>query len=398
MRQTLEFIAETIVERSIPIKNLLVLSETSKRDTLVSLLQKYSPAEYSSIEAKEITYSDYIWKDCLADEFKKIEPQGETDCYIPQQIESNQVIYDSAVSFLTNELKENSDFICHLLIGGGGIGKSSLCCALVTALEKEGNTIPFLISSEEIRNYTEDNNYNPDFIHGPYELYEIQSKCNDYKSTMERKLFNLALLSGNITIIIDGLDEFPSIFGGKFDTKVFLDSVSEIHSELGKSKIIITSRDQKFLENNEILNLNFNKFELLGFTEQTCKKYLRRRFAEHEDRIEISNEIFKKFQKSSLAKTDRIVPFFAEVLCNIYDDIKSVEEVKTKLIDSNLPYECLNTLTDKIIYSVFIREEIRHIYPISALEMFEIFCTFTAKYGKNWELTNLKSDLKMSYD
>jgi hypothetical protein len=397
MKQTLERVSREINEKNIDVEQLLVLSETSKRESLRSVLMMLGDAKYSTIHSKEYSYAEYIWSECIDDEFKVIKECVEVENYIEQRIKG-QPDTETATEILLKALTKKGDKSFHLLLGGGGIGKSSLCDNVIHQLSKEDKIIPFLISSQEIRTYMEDNDYNPDYINSPYELFEIQLKVNRSFSSLDKKVFNLGLLSGNIVIIIDGLDEFPSIFGSKFNTKEFLKSLSDIHSELGHSRVLVTSREQKFLDELDEEDGNVNILELLGFNTFECTRYIRKRFKGCDEFEKVVATVKDKFESSSFYKGGVVVPFFAEVICDMYDDASDVCDGFFESENTSLPFKCLGEITDEIIFSIFEREKGRHKYPISAKEMFELFCDFTARYGRKWNLDVISDDLKMMYD
>ncbi|CAK1864541.1 NACHT domain-containing protein [Vibrio crassostreae] len=398
MKQTLVAAAKKLDDSGIPVNNLLVLSETSKRDKLIDYLREVNPKKFSNTLSKEITYREYIWQYCIDEEFKVGDKPIEIDFYTEQEMTDENGDEYPAIEKLVETLKSKSDYISHLLIGSGGMGKSSLCLSLINKLTESDN-IPFLISSEEIRKYCEDNNYNPHRINDIFDLYEIQAKCNFHLNVLDRKKFDLALLSGSLTIIIDGLDELPSIFGEKFDTRLFLESVSSIHSELGNSRILITSRDHNLLNDEEMDMLNINKFELLGFQEKDCIRYVRKRFRDiytTEELNDICRDIVSKIKDTSFYEDGRIVPFFIDVVCNIYEEYEGFEG--TDIASSeDIPYKCLNNVTDGIIYSIFERETIRHSIPIPSIDVFDIFCHFSAMYGKRWDVEQVEQYISMMY-
>lgn len=398
MNQTLQAAAKRINEDSIPVDNLLVLSETQKRESLLEYLIKENPEKYANTKSRELTYRDYIWQYCIDNEFKVVEKPIEIDFYTEQEMKDEYGKEFPAIEKLVDILESKSDYISHLLVGSGGMGKSSLCLSLINRLTSSNN-VPFLISSEEIRKYCEENDYNPHSTNNIFDLYEIQAKCNQHLNILDRKRFELALLSGSLTIIIDGLDEFPSIFGEKFDTRKFLESVSNIHSELGNSRILITSRDHNLLNDEDIDNLNINKFELLGFQEKDCIRYIRKRFKEIytlDELDKIGKDVVNKVQETTFYEDGRIVPFFIDVICNIYEEHEGFNEANPKY-SQDIPYQCLNNVTDGIIFSIFEREKFRHSIPIPSHDMFDMFCYFSAMYGKRWDIEQIEQYIEMMY-
>ncbi|MBF4335029.1 NACHT domain-containing protein [Vibrio anguillarum] len=354
---------------------------------------------YSRIQAFETTYNDFIWKNCIGDDFKVSEEIPKVNYYTDQEMKCGEEIYSSSVDKLADILSSNSDYISSLLVGDGGCGKSSLCVSLYSKLAQNNNCVPFFISSEAIRNYVEETNYIPDFIGGLYDLYEIQAKCNQQRVILDRKKFDISLCAGNIVIIIDGLDEFPSIFGDKFDTSVLLTSISESHSQLGKSRILITSRDTKFVDSEQFSQLDIKKYELLGFKESDCKRYIRKRFRGKADNIDnIASMIVSILQENTFEMDERVIPFILVQICNIYESSDSIEDFTNFFGKTNLPFKCLNTFTDHIVYGIFKREKNRHKFPISAYEMLNLFTEFSARHGSQWPLDKIMEEVGLLYD
>jgi hypothetical protein len=352
-----------------------------------------------NISAIETTYNDFIWRNCIGDDFSVSDEVPTVNCYTDQEMRCNEETYSSSVDELADVLSSNSDYISYLLVGDAGCGKSSLCFSLYTKLKNNESCIPFLISSEAIRNYVDDKNYIPDNIGNLYDLYEIQAKCNEHTIILDRKKFDISLCSGNIVIIVDGLDEFPSIFGDKFDTNILLSSISDSHSQLGKSRILITSRDTKFVDNERFDDLYIKKYELLGFKEIDCKRYVRKKFKDQFDGIEkIVSMIIDILKNNTFELDDRVIPFILVQICNIYnssDDKNDFTDFFTKM---DFPFKCIGSFTDHLVYGTFKREKARHKFPITALEMFNIFWTFSAKYGKTWPITKVVEDISLLYD
>ncbi|EGR0892593.1 hypothetical protein EOE71_18845, partial [Vibrio cholerae] len=177
---TLVAVSKKINEKAIPTERLLVLSETAKRESLLQYLKKENPAKYSNVNATEITYQEYIWNYCIDNEFKEIDKPIEIDFYTEQELKDSSGNVFSAIDKLVESLETRSDYISHLLVGSGGMGKSSLCLSLINRLADNNKNIPLLISSEEIRKYCEDYNYNPHVATNIFDLYEIQAKCNQH--------------------------------------------------------------------------------------------------------------------------------------------------------------------------------------------------------------------------
>ncbi len=94
----------------------------------------------------------------------------------------------------------------------------------------------------------------------------------------DQKTFELLILCGNLIIIIDGLDEFVSIFQEQFDTNEFLKSIHDLHLELGQSLVILTSRKNEIIEKINLSEIGIERIDLLGFDKDHLEKYSRKYF------------------------------------------------------------------------------------------------------------------------
>src|SRR5690606_28355922 len=112
----------------------------------------------------------------------------------------------------------------------------------------------------------------------------------------------------------------------------------------------------------DLESTSIKHYELLGFKSENCRAYLKKRFNRYTNTEEVCEKIISKVESSLLFGGNRIIPFFVDVISNIYE--ASLEEEGDNFdFDINhteTPYPSLNEITDHIIYSVFEREKTRH--------------------------------------
>ena len=94
-----------------------------------------------------------------------------------------------------------------------------------------------LIQAEAIKKYIADRGVVQSRIESIYDIYELYAKYQGHGKLFERSTFDLAVVCGNLTIIIDGLDELSSLFQDKFDAGAFLESLKQLHDQLGSCHI-----------------------------------------------------------------------------------------------------------------------------------------------------------------
>jgi len=402
--QTLDKAAEEICYRFKNINTLLILRPREKKKGMASFESILKEKGYhKNPSINEYTYDEYVWEYCIDSEFKNIVPPDAIEFYTSQEvIDSEGKLSSSGVNTLSDELLKPSDFSANLIIGSGGIGKTSLCLTLVNKLikEKSENYLTILIRSEDIRKYIDDAGINSLYINDIYDIYEMQAKYLKHINVFDRNTFLLSILSGKIIIVIDGLDELSSIFGDKFDLVSFLRSLTKLHDELGETRILLTTRENNSISQELIAELNINVYNLLGFNISNCKKYLNTRFKHNDDKEAIILKITHQIDKCSLSGEERIIPFFVDVIANIYEDnLNSGNDDDTfELSQEKTPYPSLNEINDHVIHSIFIREKVRHKYNISSLEMIDLFKAFNIELGDKWDINEASVLIGVLYE
>lgn len=404
IQQTLIRAANDIIEQSIDIKNLIVIRPKSKKKNTQSIddiIKNISNGQYTILNLEEYTYKDYIWTYCIDDEFKIKTLPDTIDFYTHQELDDGNKIHISAVDTLYEQLISEQDYSAHFVIGSGGIGKTSLCLSLVKKLiENQSDCLTLFIRAEDIRKHIETNNITPSEINNIFDIYELQAKYLNHSILFDKKTLELAIVCGSIIIVIDGLDELSSIFRENFDINKFLKSISNIHTELGTSKIILTSRDSNLIISDKFSEFNIKKYELLGFKQRNCENYISKRFNRYDNVDNIIKKIMEQVECTLLKGGERIVPFFVDVISNIFEDNISTEDERLdfNFDNSKTPYPSLNELVDKIIFSIFEREKVRHTSSIEPTEMVELFCTLNIEIGDHWRNQNLYETLTILYD
>mgnify|MGYP003601535196 CR=1 FL=1 len=396
INQTLRRAVDEIIHRKIPITNLTVLRPKEKRknsESIDTIFLEKSGRTFNSLNLVELTYEDYVWNYCIDESFKTTEAPDAIDFYTSQELASASQTYGSAINHLIEKLTNESGCCTQLVIGSGGIGKTSLCLSLVQKLiETHGKKIlTVLIRSEDIRKYLETADVSPPVVQSIYDIYELQAKYLKHVNLFDKKTFELSIVSGSIAIIIDGLDELSSVFKEKFDLKSFLKSIDSLHTELGYGRILLTTRDNSLVSTAEIEQLSFDSYELLGFKIENCKNYLRRRFRAYDSTDATCNKITAKVQESLLYGENRIIPFFVDVIANIYEEnILQHDSLDFEIKLDSPPYPSLNEITDHILYSICEREKTRHKLSIEPSDLIELFCYMNQEFGEVWSIDSVK--------
>jgi hypothetical protein len=356
----------------------------------------------------EYSYKDFIWKYCIDESFKLRNRPSPVRYYTPQSL-----IYsldgdatehtDSAHEYFVSRLQEATATIGHLVVAQGGMGKTSLCLTVGKELLSRAADIHssvVLIQAEPIKSYFAEHGQFNRTIRSIYDLYEVYSRYHSPEDVLGQNIFELAFLGGNLIVIIDGLDEFVSLFPDTFYLSSFLESLAQFHSELGSSSVLMTTRDNDLIEYSHLAALRIEKHHLLGFSHANCLSFLKRRFRLYPDKDQIVGRVLDKIEALKLKDNDeRIIPFFVDIAATVEEDSLSASEAsKFDIVEDDTPYPSNNDLTDHIIHSVLRREEQRHQLDISVNEVMDILCILVADNSKRWLKSQMKDLTELLYD
>lgn len=401
--QTISKAIDFLTGKSIRARNITVLRRDKGEKDLIKKL--FSGRQYPT-DISEYTFKEYIWHFCVDDQFKNMSAVTEITNYIDQSLLSIEneasTQHESAKAFFHAALSEKSRPAAHIIIASGGMGKTSLCLSIVADIlaDIESGISAVLIQAETLRAYYWEHGYAHLKIESVYDLYEAYSKSLRGVNTQDRLTFELAVLCGNIVVVIDGLDEMLSFFQGQFDLKKFLSSIQTLHSELGTSQIILTTRDGSLIAKDAIVEYNMRCYELLGFDEDNWKTYARRRFQNSPHPEKISRKLFELLaQIQAWDAQGRIVPFFVDIVSNVLEkEFSKNPDLTFDVVLGNTPYPSNNELTDHIVYSVFRREVRRHQIAIDEIELANFVSQAVADFGSSTRIDEIVERLTLLYD
>lgn len=118
------------------------------------------------------------------------------------------------------------------------------------------------------------------------------------KYTKKKTIFlNVNYISGNIIVVIDGIEEIESYMEENLDLQKFLTSLKKLDESFLKTKVIITTREH-FLDKIKKIdsenNLNIQYFRLQGFTKDNLEKFLSEKYKSFPKNINKAKEFIKK--------------------------------------------------------------------------------------------------------
>ena len=167
-----------------------------------------------------------------------------------------------------------------------------------------------MISSYDIPDHLSAARVKIDSLQSLYSLFYE----NDEESIDAHSL-TLNVSSGNLLIIIDGLDEIQSKLKERFDLESFIESVIDLNDTYYNCSVIITSREinKGLFERNEV-----DIFYLKGFDGDLVQKYLSKRF--NDDQRTIANA---KANILSIGGDSNVTPLIMRLICELVGDVSS---------------------------------------------------------------------------
>lgn len=403
---TINRVCQLVRQKNIFIQELTVLRPAKGDEALV---RKTIAANGLDIKLADLTYSEFIWEYCIDESLRASPPVRANKFYTDQALmhlsaeDEDVQKSDSAIGYLADRLVNETQISGHLVTATGGMGKSTLCHELAIALTKKtsGESSVILIKAESLRN-----NFSADFVanievRSLYDLYDLHAQINKLKSVYDRNQFELCLLCGRIVVIVDGLDEFASILQERFSVVDFLSSIQESHQQMGRSQVLLTSRNMAFMNDVALEEVGLQSHELLGFDENSRAKYIRKRFIKY-DRVEELTELFDKYIEQLEQFGDqhkRVVPFFVDMISTIFEEqLDEQGKISFEISSEDRDYACNSNLTDLIIFSVLRREKTRHDIELETKEFIDLLSELAVEHGESMPCEKLREKLNIYYD
>lgn len=355
----------------------------------------------------ECTYKEYIWDYCIDETLKAIDPPNPIENYTNQGLtfvnsEGEEVRVDSALEHFLQVLQKPSNVSAHLVVAPGGMGKTSLCLSVAKELHfrEDLRSSVILIQAEAIKKYIAERGVAPARIDSIYDIYELYAKYQNHGKLFERSTFDLAVVCGNLTVIIDGLDELSSLFQEQFDVGAFLESLKQLHDQLGSSNVLLTTRHNVVDQIADLEALAIERYELLGFDTESCKRYVTRRLQSYASSSAMIDRVMAQVAKIRIQDDDgRIIPFLADISTTVAEDsLAAGKNGGFDVLDDSTPYPSNNDLTDHIVHSILRREQTRHDLEIQIADVVELISDLVIDHGKRWPIAQMQERLSLLYE
>lgn len=383
-----DFISKITSKQISKSKNILtILKNANVNKTTLNAFEEYS------INYTFLTYQEYYWKECIPEDIKKFQYELDVDEYY---IEQNLYRFDDLdnqkpigkISEIVMEYIKNDDsFPVMAIIAQAGTGKTTFIEYIIDKINHAPQLQCIFISSEKVKKKFSNANSLPN-IESIYQLYEY---CDDSRRFDEQKLM-MGITNGAIIVVIDGLEEIIALFAheNKFNSASFFNSLVAINNELGKCKVIVTSRESIETNNDFIKRDGVLVYKLKGFDDNLVDLYLNKRFGKNKFASEEnSKNHIKKAKKyienikHKINNNNKIIPYILDLVC------ESVEEEMVSgggelSFEIHNEYLSNHDIIDSIVYSYFFERELtRQTYPegFKAKDLANIFIGFAVELG-----------------
>ena len=401
IKETLKRFGKLLTARKLEVpRSLYVL----RRDASApQYIQKIVTDEGIGSFVHDYTLKEYLWEFGIDEEFKAPLNAEPPLNYVDQAIAVNGVsIGTTARELVLEKLRGKPECNAHLVVAAGGMGKTWLCRSVASEMTSDvtKENLVVLIQAENLRNYVQEVGSAHVQVSSVFDLYQLHAQSQKSDRLYDKGTFELAVIAGNIVLIIDGLDELATVLQERFDLNRFLGSIVALSSSLSSSHILITTRDSLLIDSDASIEFGIARYELLGFNSVDWMRYARRRFLSNPNNAEIVSRLNATLSSTRL-KDDggRVVPFFVDVLCTMFEDEAQTNSKETfEFIEEETPYPSNNDITDHVIHSVFRREIRRQTIDLDATQLIALVSELVSEQGDSFSIDSLRHLLELYYE
>jgi nucleoside phosphorylase len=315
--------------------------------------------------------------------------------YVDQPVyldtEPPEKIHDRALLYLDDQLSAGGHSAAILVHAEGGDGKSSLSYALVNRINRksdEDGQCAILLRIDEIREDLSGDRVRNHRVSSLYDIYELFSITKgEIYPRVSRAEFEVAVLSGNLIVVVDGLDELFTVFQDDFDREHFVQSLELLHKQLGEARVVLTSRGNVL---KDILEQGgspvLSVLRLRGFSSSECDRYFRTRFRREEDSGESVRVCLSRVGSLlSLAGVDRLSPFVVDLVAHEYEAAapsqRGEDQSDGDWAGPGDNYPNSDSLTDRVVFNYLKRERDRQRTEVSPAALVELLTEIAADHG-----------------
>ncbi|PTN11557.1 NACHT domain-containing protein [Nitrosomonas aestuarii] len=311
---------------------------------------------------------DYIWDHCLINSLKAASNVTTEQFFIDQWLykENTEKL---SLDFIDDIIKNtsNDEKPIYIIIGDGGVGKTTFCAQAVQKIDQllaqGAKKKALLLSSFDL---PEELNNSDEAIDSIQSLYRVLQ--DDPDKTLNSQNLGLNISSGNILIIIDGLDEIESKLKERFNLESFINSVIELNDTYLNCAVIITSRDNN---SEKFDRKKVNVYQLLGFDNQLIEKYLKTRYDHKSKHVGkgYDAKVLSYISSLSLDNNKKVTPLIMRLLCELVESQGDNQSIKDS---DESQYFQMNSALDKVVYQIINRDIIKQEIDIPCDEYFMV--------------------------
>ena len=401
VKETIKRFAKLLKSHKLEVpRNLFVL----RRDpSAPQYIQKAFTEEGIASFIHDYTLKAYLWEFGIDEVFKIPHGAEKPLHYVDQAIATKHLENTpTARELILEKLRGKPEFNAHLVRAAGGMGKTWLCRSVASEItaDTSKNNLVVLIQAENLRSYIDEIGSTHVPVASVFDLYQLHAHSQKNERLYDKETFELAVIAGNITLIIDGLDELATVLQERFDLSRFLESIVTLSSSLSTSQILITTRDSLLIDSDTSIELGIAHYELLGFNSNDWTSYARRRFAKHRNNEEIVQRLNSTLSSDRLKdEGGRVVPFFVDVLCTMFEDeVQGSSKGTFQFTEETTPYSSNNEIIDHVVHSVFRREIRRQTIDLDTVQLMSVVSELVSEQGDSFSFDELRSLLSLYYE
>ena len=343
------------------------LEVKNRKSSIISKCQPYQNS-LSNIDFSYHFIEDYIWDYCLINALKDGSHVTTEPFFVDQWLYKNEQ-ETLSLDFIDSIISKTNDGAkpINVVVGDGGVGKTTFCLQVVENIDRlllNGHKKKaLLLSSFDLPDEVGNNGERVDSIQSLYRILQ-----DDPDLTLESKNLALNISSGNLFIIIDGLDEIESKLKERFNLDLFIDSVVELNETYKNCSVLITSREN----NSERFHRSqVDIFNLKGFNRELTEKYLDIRYNDDEKYSgkNYNNKVVNHIESLSLDSETNVTPLIIRLLCEL------VESEDKGNIYSNYDeskFFIMSEPLDKVLHQIIMRDILKQNISITSDDYFEI--------------------------
>lgn len=343
------------------------LEVKNRKSSIISKCQPYQ-SSHPNIDFSHHFIEDYIWDYCLINALKDGSHVTTEPFFVDQWLYKNEQetlsldFIDSIISKTDNDAKP-----INVVVGDGGVGKTTFCLQVVEKIDRllfNGHKKKaLLLSSFDLPDEVGNNGERVDSIQSLYRILQDEPDL-----TLDSKNLALNISSGNLFIIIDGLDEIESKLKERFNLDLFIDSVVELNETYKNCSVLITSREN----NSERFHRSqVDIFNLRGFNRELTEKYLDIRYNDDKEYSgkNFDNKVINHIESLSLDSETNVTPLIIRLLCEL---VESEDKGSIPSSYDESKFFIMSEPLDKVLHQIIMRDILKQNISITSDDYFEI--------------------------